>query len=70
MKVKEKIHEMMEKDLKIQEDLETIKQESQLEKARLNLEITQKLLREEKDRTNEAQLWKHHNELRCSQVYF
>lgn len=67
MKVKQKVQLLVKEELKIKEELDEIKQESQLARARLELERTQKLLREEEDRTNEAQLWKFYNEQRCNQ---
>lgn len=59
---------MVQQELKIQEELDEIKQELQLARATINLERTQKLLREEEDRANEAQKWKCYNEQRCYQV--
>lgn len=70
MRVKQKVQLLVKQELKIQEELHGIKQELQLARAQLNLERTQKLLREEEDRANEAQQWKYYNEQRCSQVLY
>lgn len=66
--MKERVELIVKEEKKIQEEVNEIKQELQIARAKSELERTQKLLREEEDRTNEAQLWKHYNEQRCNQV--